>query len=485
VSASLSVSTAGTGGADGVAGGSSAGANAAGAAAGGGVAAAGGGGSNVVNGISVAVTPAISHLAPAATVQLSAVVTGTTDTAVAWAVQEGSAGGSVSAAGQYSAPTAPGTYHIIATSHANAQATGTATVIVSQIGDCSALPAAGVWENISPVISPPGTTNGDNWALAVVVDPYDPATVWAGMGNAGIFKSTNCGSTFTHVNTGSGGSNLDTGLPVSIQVDYLNRGVMYSSAFDGAQGLWKSTNSGVDWVQLFGPDSELDKVVVPPNVGSVAMDPKDPAHLVVSVHTACAAPYGFVCEAESTDAGATWKITTVQIPTDNWAPGAGAFILGPKSWLFGSYSNGLWLTQDSGSTWKNVTPAGASGATAGKTIILPFRQNPVDNLYYLPAEEGILQSTSSDGLTWSLIPNSGGRSVGLVFGSTNMYSSDQWSATYHTASLSAPTVWTTFAPPPAPALPADQGAPYLAYDSTHHILYSSNFQGGLWRTVAQ
>jgi hypothetical protein len=27
------------------------------------------------------------------------------------------------------------------------------------------------------------------------------------------------------------------------------------------------------------------------------------------------------------------------------------------------------------------------------------------------------------------------------------------------------------------------GAPYLAYDAAHHILYSSNFAGGLWRVV--
>ena len=30
-----------------------------------------------------------------------------------------------------------------------------------------------------------------------------------------------------------------------------------------------------------------------------------------------------------------------------------------------------------------------------------------------------------------------------------------------------------------------QGAPFLAYDDSHGVLYSSNFGGGLWRLVTQ
>jgi hypothetical protein len=69
--------------------------------------------------------------------------------------------------------------------------------------------------------------------------------------------------------------------------------------------------------------------------------------------------------------------------------------------------------------------------------------------------------------------------VGFVIGDRNMYSADQWSATYHYAPVDNPTSWKPLAPPAA--LPADQGSLYLAYDSVHHLLYSSNFAGGLWR----
>jgi hypothetical protein len=154
--------------------------------------------------------------------------------------------------------------------------------------------------------------------------------------------------------------------------------------------------------------------------------------------------------------------------------------LGPKSWLFGSYSDGLWLTEDSGTTWQNVTADGASGCTAGKNLILPLSPNPADSRYYLPSMEGILQSTGADGKGWSLIPNSGGRAVGFVIGDDHMYSSDQWSVSMSVASNDAPAVWTKFSPA---SEWGDHGSPYLAYDSAHHVLYASKWPNGLWRVV--
>lgn len=52
---------------------------------------------------------------------------------VNWSIKEGSAGGSISSAGVYTAPGVPGTYHIIATSLADPSNTGEATVTVPSI----------------------------------------------------------------------------------------------------------------------------------------------------------------------------------------------------------------------------------------------------------------------------------------------------------------------------------------------------------------
>lgn len=59
-----------------------------------------------------------------------ATVTGTTNTAVTWTVQEGTAGGAITAAGVYTPPTTAGTYHVVATSQADTTQQCVATIVV-------------------------------------------------------------------------------------------------------------------------------------------------------------------------------------------------------------------------------------------------------------------------------------------------------------------------------------------------------------------
>jgi len=84
----------------------------------------------------VMVQPAEAALKTGATLQLYAVVTdkpdGSSD-AVTWSVSEGSvAGGSVSEGGLYTAPSAPGVFHVVATSVADSKKSGSATITVTQ-----------------------------------------------------------------------------------------------------------------------------------------------------------------------------------------------------------------------------------------------------------------------------------------------------------------------------------------------------------------
>ncbi len=80
--------------------------------------------------VSVMVTPNSAKVFRDATQAFTAKVTGTTNTAVTWSVEEGS-GGTIDSAGLYTPPqNGAGTFHIIATSQANSAAVGTAVVIV-------------------------------------------------------------------------------------------------------------------------------------------------------------------------------------------------------------------------------------------------------------------------------------------------------------------------------------------------------------------
>jgi hypothetical protein len=68
-------------------------------------------------GVEVRISPASAAVDPAGTAAFAAQVTGTATTAVTWSVQEAN-GGSVDPNGIYTAPTAPGTYHVVAASNA-------------------------------------------------------------------------------------------------------------------------------------------------------------------------------------------------------------------------------------------------------------------------------------------------------------------------------------------------------------------------------
>ena len=86
-----------------------------------------GGGSTsqaTAQGVQVSVAPSAPTLFPQQSLTFQATVTGTANTAVDWSVQQGAAGGTIGADGLYTAPTATGTYVVVAKSQAAAGVSG-------------------------------------------------------------------------------------------------------------------------------------------------------------------------------------------------------------------------------------------------------------------------------------------------------------------------------------------------------------------------
>ncbi len=91
--------------------------------------------------VSIALNPPSAAINSCQSFTFTATVTGTSNTAVTWSVQEGAAGGSV-AAGAYTAPANAGTYHIVATSQADSSKSATSAVAVTdKILDVTVTPA--------------------------------------------------------------------------------------------------------------------------------------------------------------------------------------------------------------------------------------------------------------------------------------------------------------------------------------------------------
>ncbi len=133
--------------------------------------------------IAVAIDPAAATLVVGGTRTFTATVTGTGNTSVNWTVREGATGGGISSGGVYTAPSLPGTYHVVATSVADATRSGEATVTVTA-------PAG-----VSLVVSPPAAT------LVVGGTRTFTATV-TGTGNTSVNWTVREGATGGSVSSG-------------------------------------------------------------------------------------------------------------------------------------------------------------------------------------------------------------------------------------------------------------------------------------------
>jgi hypothetical protein len=83
--------------------------------------------------ISVSVSPAATSVDQGDTLQFSASVIGSGNQAVTWSIQEGSAGGSISQTGLYTAPAAAMDVHVVATSVADPNKSSSALVTVNAV----------------------------------------------------------------------------------------------------------------------------------------------------------------------------------------------------------------------------------------------------------------------------------------------------------------------------------------------------------------
>ncbi|MDF3070910.1 MAG: hypothetical protein K0R38_6511, partial [Polyangiaceae bacterium] len=233
--------------------------------------------------------------------------------------------------------------------------------VLPPVGSCDQLPAAGVWENVTPKgMSTRPAVNG-TVASGIISDPLEPGRLWLGTSaeNREIWRSDNCGSTWTQINTGPGGIGNGTtvggvgdGNQWSMQADPEVAGTLYATSGYGAQGLWKTTDGGTSWKDVL-LNTEYARVAAYRFVNNVSLDPTNRQHLVVSTHGACAEPYAPNCIGETKDGGNTW--TTLKAP-EEWVEGGGLIIVKDGLWLWCGTS--LMVTPDGGKSWDKAALEG-------------------------------------------------------------------------------------------------------------------------------
>lgn len=199
--------------------------------------------------ISVSVSPTNPKVGLSGTVQLNAVVSGTTNQAVTWSVDEGTAGGSVSTLGLYTAPAVAGVYHARATSVADISKYSTATVTVSALGGFRVVPSA-------LNFAPGGTQQYQAWDDTTLVSgvtwsvPSTAGTITTG----GLFTASATYGTYTLTAT-----NTSTLQQATSQINIVSNVTFSIIGFPDSASLFSCDGAGLQSV-LF-PDSGIDRTV--------------------------------------------------------------------------------------------------------------------------------------------------------------------------------------------------------------------------------
>lgn len=347
-------------------------------------------------------------------------------------------------------------------------ATGGGPTVVH--GDCDDLGPKDTFEDITP----PGVLPVIDDELGVVqvrVDPVHTGTLYAGTDHRGLFKSTDCGASWTKLGTGKNGEVLDSGILWSFEIDPSNPdviwlGSLYSFVEDNSHSLelWKSENGGVDWKPTF--TSAITDVVG--FFQEVSLDPTNPQHLVVTFHEDCSTPTSDGCVGETTDGGATWHLRPGPF---GFAEGARPRVFGPQTWLLTTPQGGVYATTNAGESYEDLGVPGMNGVHRTQA-----------GVYYAASDFGLWSAT--DPLEWSFHADINGAPVTsdgerLFLG----IRAGESPRRYYTSPESDGVNWTEYAGANEPM--GEIEVVNFAYDTDHHVLYSANTRGGLWRVVTR
>lgn len=356
----------------------------------------------------------------------------------------------------------------------------------TKINDCAALPKVGVFEEITPpavkagigMKHPSNQTQGGPFAMAV--DPVNQGTVYVGTLFQGVWKSTDCGATWAAIATGTNADNVNRGMNWTLAVDPQEPETVYTNSGYGSNGLFKSTDGGVSWTDIWSIQSqpELGKSFTYNFANVIAIDPANHEHVLLTFHEACLPPHPATCIVESMDAGDTWRIIDGE-PTWNGNEGQVIFFLeDSKTWLWGSQTNGFWRSGDSGETWQEIAGMTTSHLQGSQLL------RTAAGAFFVAGADGIWHSSDGKADNWELVPETGPIVGGLVSDGTTMFSStcyfgDFCNPRYLTSAETDGQTWTALDSPMM-----SQGG-NLGYDKAHKLLYSSNLDAGLWRVVVE
>jgi hypothetical protein len=327
----------------------------------------------------------------------------------------------------------------------------------------------GRWTDITPSgLDLKSKSRHSYGANDVQIDPLNPCLLYAAFDMRGLYKSTSSGSSWTQIGT------LDS--PLHLRIDPRDSKHLYAvqGVRGGTQGFWISKDGGDTWA-LPAAFADLAKSTATFDAYCVDVDPADFDHVLVTFHgpwvTSSDGSSGIL---ESRDGGLSWD-AFIQ---PDWGHGNCAWFIDSKTWLFGTQARGYFRTTDAGKTW---TVVHAVGMTLGGVQLY---RSPT-GAYYAGAMQYPIRS-ADNGATWEQLkvglPYS--HYGGIVGDGEHLYT------TTACACDGAPFDNPYFTAPEKDAAPFipyrggtqrfANGPNNMAFDKANDIIYSANWDEGVW-----
>lgn len=453
-----------------------------------------GGGMTSTGAPGLSISPKMTTASLSGHVKFTATVTGLSNTAVTWAIREGAMGGTIDESGLYSAPDSSGTFHVVATSSADASKSDSATVSVSAPAGTPPVLKPGVWTELTPaglgIVCCSGQGGNSFGTTTLDIDPSNPYTLYLCVDELGMWKTTDGGSTWNRLGSppampdyGTTVTYLDS--PFRVAVDpgdsqhlYATQGVRGTTL-----GFWVSHDAGATWTQPQG-FQDIEKTTTN-DVTTLSPDPADFKHVLVGTHQAWQGlTNGGILETK--DGGDTW-IAHQPIPQFgsgtmgiNFLYNPAQKVGDPQTWLVGVDGNGFWRTADAGAHWTQVSMTGIPHGG----IDLYYSSS---GALYVGAAQFPMRSTDN-GMTWTPLANNGLPSFyyyGVWGDGTTLYTqlaytgtnSGQGAQPFYSSPESDGLTWTKF----NGGTQTFMDGPYqMRFDPVHRIMYSANWASGLW-----
>ncbi|MEM7477292.1 MAG: hypothetical protein AAF483_20090, partial [Planctomycetota bacterium] len=237
------------------------------------------------------------------------------------------------------------------------------------------------------VWSPIGPRKQGGRIEAIACDPKNPSTMYVAPGSGGVWKTTNRGITWTPIFT-SQATNAIGDIAVSESnpsVIWVGTGevLMTPRSTEPGMGVYQSTDAGETWQQKGLLDSH--------HIGRLRIHPQDPNTVFVAVIGHLSTPNEQRGVFKTTDGGESWKrvlylnaeTSAIDLVLDSKDPSTLYATMWQRA-LHGAdhygASSGIYMSRDSGESWKRLTNGIPVGDKVGRIAIDVSKSN--SNIVY-------------------------------------------------------------------------------------------------------